>query len=64
MFDGADEVDPFLNCIKGGGACLFQEKLVAIAGRKLVVVAGKRPAAPRRRAALTPPQTSASSAPA
>jgi ribose 5-phosphate isomerase A len=40
VFDGADEVDPFLNCIKGGGACLFQEKLVAISGRKLVVVAG------------------------
>ena len=27
-FDGADEVDAELNCIKGGGACLFQEKLV------------------------------------
>jgi ribose 5-phosphate isomerase A len=40
VFDGADEVDPFLNCIKGGGACLFQEKLVAISGRKFVVVAG------------------------
>ena len=25
-FDGADEVDPQLNLIKGGGACLFQEK--------------------------------------
>ena len=24
-FDGADEVDPALNLIKGGGACLFQE---------------------------------------
>lgn len=41
VFDGADEVDPFLNCIKGGGACLFQEKLVAISGRKLIVVAGE-----------------------
>ena len=40
VFDGADEVDPFLNCIKGGGACLFLEKLVAISGRKFVVVAG------------------------
>lgn len=40
VFDGADEVDPYLNCIKGGGACLFQEKLVAISGRKFVVVAG------------------------
>lgn len=39
-FDGADEVDPYLNCIKGGGACLFQEKLVAACAKKFVVVAG------------------------
>jgi ribose 5-phosphate isomerase A len=39
-FDGADEVDEALNCIKGGGACLFQEKLVAISAKKFVVVAG------------------------
>ncbi|EFQ30671.1 ribose 5-phosphate isomerase A [Colletotrichum graminicola] len=41
-FDGADEVDADLNCIKGGGACLFQEKLVAIAAKKFVVVADYR----------------------
>ncbi|KAF8428775.1 putative ribose-5-phosphate ketol-isomerase [Tirmania nivea] len=41
-FDGADEVDPALNCIKGGGACLFQEKLVAIKAEKFVVVADFR----------------------
>ncbi|KAA8913245.1 ribose-5-phosphate isomerase [Sphaerosporella brunnea] len=46
VFDGADEVDPYLNCIKGGGACLFQEKLVAISGRKLVVVADFRKLSP------------------
>ncbi|CCX06479.1 ribose-5-phosphate isomerase [Pyronema domesticum] len=46
VFDGADEVDPFLNCIKGGGACLFQEKLVAISGRKFVVVADFRKLSP------------------
>jgi ribose 5-phosphate isomerase A len=40
-FDGADEVDEELNCIKGGGACLFQEKLVAERARKFVCVAGK-----------------------
>lgn len=40
-FDGADEVDADLNCIKGGGACLLQEKLVAIAAKKFVVVAGE-----------------------
>ncbi len=40
-FDGADEVDDELNLIKGGGACLFQEKLVALAAKKFVCVAGK-----------------------
>lgn len=39
-FDGADEVDGDLNLIKGGGACLFQEKLVATAAKKFVAVAG------------------------
>jgi len=39
-FDGADEVDSELNCIKGGGACLFQEKLVAMRAKKFVCVAG------------------------
>lgn len=39
-FDGADEVDEDLNLIKGGGACLLQEKLVAIAAKKFVAVAG------------------------
>ncbi|KAK9367100.1 ribose 5-phosphate isomerase A-domain-containing protein [Lipomyces kononenkoae] len=41
-FDGADEVDPALNCIKGGGACLFQEKLVAQCAKKFIVVADFR----------------------
>ena len=39
-FDGADEVDEDLNCIKGGGACLYQEKLVATQAKKFVCVAG------------------------
>lgn len=39
-FDGADEVDAELNCIKGGGACLYQEKLVAMRARKFICVAG------------------------
>jgi ribose 5-phosphate isomerase A len=38
--DGADEVDENLQCIKGGGACLFQEKLVAISAKKFIVVGG------------------------
>lgn len=41
-FDGADEVDEELNCIKGGGACLFQEKLVAMRSKKFICVAGQR----------------------
>ena len=40
-FDGADEIDEELNCIKGGGACLFQEKLVATSAKKFIVVAGQ-----------------------
>ena len=40
-FDGADEVDEALNCIKGGGACLLQEKLVATSSRKFICVAGE-----------------------
>lgn len=41
-FDGADEVDDELNCIKGGGGCLLQEKGVAMRSRKFIVVAGTR----------------------
>ncbi|KAK5000394.1 ribose-5-phosphate isomerase rki1 [Elasticomyces elasticus] len=41
-FDGADEVDEELNCIKGGGACLFQEKLVAMRSKKFVCIADYR----------------------
>lgn len=37
--DGADEVDANLNCIKGGGGCHLQEKLVASAAKTFVVVA-------------------------
>ncbi|KAJ6164734.1 Ribose-5-phosphate isomerase [Penicillium chermesinum] len=41
-FDGADEVDDELNCIKGGGACLFQEKIVAMQAKEFIVVADSR----------------------
>lgn len=40
--DGADEVDGNLVAIKGGGACLAQEKVVAAAARKFYVVADYR----------------------
>ncbi len=36
--DGADEFDPQLNLIKGGGGALLREKIVASASRKFVVV--------------------------
>ncbi|MCP9809795.1 ribose-5-phosphate isomerase RpiA [Cyanobium sp. HWJ4-Hawea] len=36
--DGADEVDPSLQLIKGGGACHVQEKLVARRAERFVVV--------------------------
>ena len=36
--DGADEVDPKFQLIKGGGACHVQEKLVAALAKKFVVV--------------------------
>lgn len=37
--DGADEVDPSLNLIKGGGGFLTREKIVAQASRRLVIIA-------------------------
>lgn len=36
--DGADEVDPHLNLIKGLGGALLREKIVAVASRRLVIV--------------------------
>ena len=36
--DGADEVDPAFQLIKGGGACHVQEKLVAVRAQRFVVV--------------------------
>src|SRR4051794_25903081 len=36
--DGADEVDPALDCIKGGGGAHLREKLVAQVSRRLVIV--------------------------
>lgn len=37
--DGADEIDPQLQLIKGGGGALFQEKMVAAAAEEFVVIA-------------------------
>ena len=37
--DGADEVDTEGNCIKGGGGCLTQEKIVASCAKTFVIIA-------------------------
>jgi len=36
--DGADEFDPSLNLIKGGGGAMLREKVVAFASKQLVIV--------------------------
>jgi ribose 5-phosphate isomerase A len=37
-FDGADQVDPSFNLIKGGGGALLKEKIVAASARQFVVM--------------------------
>jgi ribose 5-phosphate isomerase A len=37
--DGADEIDPAVNCVKGRGGALLREKIVAHASRRFVVIA-------------------------
>jgi ribose 5-phosphate isomerase A len=39
--DGADQVDSRLNCIKGGGAALTREKILAIASKKVLILVDK-----------------------
>ena len=36
--DGADEVDPALNLLKGHGGALFREKLVAVSADRFIVI--------------------------
>ncbi len=45
--DGADEIGPGLNLIKGGGGALVREKLVAAASRELIVIADASKEVPR-----------------
>jgi ribose 5-phosphate isomerase A len=40
--DGADEIDPELGLIKGGGAALLREKIVVTAAERFLVVAESR----------------------
>ena len=37
--DGADEIDPALNLIKGGGGALLREKIVAQASQRVIIIA-------------------------
>ncbi len=37
--DGADEIDGAMRLVKGGGAALLREKIVAFASRRMVVIA-------------------------
>lgn len=37
--DGADEIGPMSNMIKGGGACLLREKIIANASERMIVIA-------------------------
>ncbi|MEO9337862.1 ribose-5-phosphate isomerase RpiA [Mesorhizobium sp. SB112] len=39
--DGADEVDPHLTLVKGGGGALLREKIVAAASERMIVIADK-----------------------
>ncbi|NNM31791.1 MAG: ribose 5-phosphate isomerase A [Gemmatimonadetes bacterium] len=46
VVDGADEIDPFLDLIKGLGGALLREKMVAQAGKRFVVIADERKVVP------------------
>jgi ribose 5-phosphate isomerase A len=45
--DGADEVDPDLNLIKGGGGALLREKILAQASKELIIVVDESKLTPR-----------------
>ena len=45
--DGADEVDPQLNLIKGGGGALLREKIVAQASRRELIIVDESKLSPQ-----------------
>ena len=45
--DGADEVDPDLNLIKGYGRAMVREKIVAASSRRLIILVGEEKLVPR-----------------
>lgn len=53
--DGADEIDPDLGLVKGGGAALLREKIVIAAADRFVVVAEERKRVPRLGATFSLP---------
>lgn len=40
--DGADEIDPIKNMIKGGGGALFREKILAHASKEMIVIVDEK----------------------
>ncbi len=52
--DGADEIDPARNCVKGRGGAFLREKIVAYASRRFVLVADETKAVPRLGAGPVP----------
>lgn len=57
--DGADEIDPSRNLIKGRGGALLREKLVAAAARRFVVIADESKLVPRLGQGALPVEISA-----
>jgi len=45
--DGADEIDPSLNLIKGYGRAMVREKIVAACSRRLVILVGEEKLVPQ-----------------
>lgn len=45
--DGADEIDPQLNLIKGGGGALLREKILAQASKRVIIIADESKLSPR-----------------
>lgn len=45
--DGADEIDPHLNCTKGRGGALLREKIVAHASQRFILIADESKLVPR-----------------
>jgi ribose 5-phosphate isomerase A len=53
--DGADEVDPSLDLIKGHGGALLRERVVASVSEKFVILAGEEKIVPRLGARMSVP---------